>query len=253
MSAHKTKRNVSLVTGGDYHDIDYARHRLLGFLLEHAHLRTRVFHTFDNMDGICASECLVTYTCNVVPDPSQVPKLRSFLENGGRWLALHGTNSWLAQNEQGRWYTPGGHEDYFNLLGSRFAAHPPIQPYRVYVTDTCHPVSRDCRDFMVEGGDELYYMHMLADVRVLMQAKASGAARGFVEREWDAGQSHPVLYEKQVGSGCILYFSLGHRRGHWDMEPLLDYYEHEEPGAWELPVFSTLMRRSMTWLQEGVK
>ena len=250
MTDPKKKKNISLIVGGDYHDTDYVRHRLLGFLLEHPHLRTHCFESFQDMGTICGADYLVTYTCNVVPDPVQVPVLEKFLKSGGRWLALHGTNSWLAQNDNGRWHTPAGYEDYFKLLGSQFATHPPIEPYKVKVTDPDHPVSEGCEDFVVKGGDELYYMHMFGDVRVLMDAATQGSARGFVEREWDKSMRHPVLYEKTVGKGAILYFSLGHRRGHWDMEPLVEYYKHEELGAWELPIFETIIRRSITWLQE---
>jgi uncharacterized protein len=251
MPENKKKKNVSLVVGGDYHDIDYVRHKLLGFLLETPNLRTRCFENFNDMDNICQADYLITYTCNVVPRPEQVPQLRNFLTSGKRWLALHGTNSWLALDKNKQWYTPPGHEKYFELLGSQFAAHPPIEPYVVKISDNNHLVTEGCDDFEVEGGDELYYMHMFGEVRVLMEAVTQGIARGFAEREWEPEMSHPVLYEKKIEDGAILYCTLGHRRGHWDMEPLMDYYKKEELGAWELPDFDIITRRSIQWLQKA--
>ena len=251
MAESKKKLNVSLIVGGDYHDLDYVRHRLLGFLLEIPNLRTRCFENFDDIDGICNSDFLITYTCNVVPKPEQVPHLRNFLTSGKRWLALHGTNSWLALNENKEWHTPAGHEEYFKLIGSQFAAHPPIEPYLVSVIDNDHTVTKGCEDFEVVGGDELYYMHMFGDVRVLMEAVTQGEARGFAERTWKSGMTHPVLYEKKIENGAILYCTLGHRRGHWDMEPLMDYYKKEELGAWELPIFDKIIRNSIKWLLEN--
>ncbi len=247
MSA-KVKQSVSLIIGGDYHDIDFVRHELLGLLLQRPNLRTRVFEDFTDIDNICAADHLLSYTCNRVPSPQSVPKLETVLRAGGRWLALHGTNSLLALNDNRRWHTPKGAEDYFKLLGSQFAAHPPIAPYEVNVVDADHPVSRGLQNFVVEGGDELYYMHTGDDIRVLMDAPTQGPARGFVERDWDPQGRHPVLYEKSVGDGAILYFTLGHRRGHWDMQPLIDYYETEEHGAWGLPIFKDIMSRSLDWL-----
>jgi type 1 glutamine amidotransferase len=118
------------------------------------------------------------------------------------------------------------------------------------VIDDDHIVSEGCDDFEVVGGDELYYMHMFDDVRVLMEATTQGEARGFAERTWNSGMTHPVLYEKKIENGAILYCTLGHRRGHWDMEPLTNYYKKEELGAWELPIFDRILRNSIKWLQE---
>ncbi len=53
--------------------------------------------------------------------------------------------------------------------------------------DNDHTVTKGCEDFEVVGGDELYYMHMFGDVRVLMEAVTQGEARGFAERKWKSG------------------------------------------------------------------
>ena len=82
MAESKKKLSVSLIVGGDYHDLDYVRHRLLGYLLEVPNLRTRCFENFDDIEGICNSDYLITYTCNAVPKPEQVPHLRNFLISG---------------------------------------------------------------------------------------------------------------------------------------------------------------------------
>lgn len=55
------------------------------------------------------------------------------------------------------------------------------------------------------------------------------------------------MYRKTVGQGAVLYLTLGHCRGHYDMRPLMDYYPQVERGAWELPVFHELLRRSLRW------
>ena len=55
------------------------------------------------------------------------------------------------------------------------------------------------------------------------------------------------MYRKPVGEGAVLYLTLGHCRGHYDMRPLMDYYPQVERGAWELPVFHELVRRGLSW------
>lgn len=244
-----TKKAVRghLIAGGQYHDIDYARASLLSLFGEHPEIRATVASDYNSLAHLEQSAFLVTYTCNVVPTQGQVSVLKKFLERGGRWLALHGTNSILAQNEKGRWYAPEDETGFMTLLGSQFAAHPPIAPYEVTVTKKGDPLTEGLDEFVVEGGDELYYMRLFGDIEILMDAKAQGAARGFVEREWDENARHPVLYRKRVGAGEIVYFTLGHRRGHYDMAPLMDYYPDLEKGAWEIAPYMEVLRRGVCW------
>jgi len=48
----------------------------------------------------------------------------------------------------------------------------------------------------------------------------------------------------------VLYLTLGHCRGHYDMQPLIDWYPHRERGAWELPVYYELLRRGIAWAKQ---
>lgn len=244
--AEKTVK-AHLVAGGQYHDIDYARHVLLGALLEVPEIRTTVSQDYALADRFAGLDFLVSYTCNVAPDAGEVEALRSFLEAGGKWLALHGTNSILAQNEKGRWYAPPDDTGFMTLLGSQFAAHPPIEPYTVRAVKSDDPLVKGIGDFVVEGGDELYYMRLFGDFDVILDAPAQGPAKGFIEYEWPEGMRHPVLYRKKVGAGEIIYFTLGHRRNHYDMAPLMDYYPEIEEGAWRDEPFREIIRRGVLW------
>ncbi len=244
------KRSVvraHLIAGGQYHDIDYARLSLLTMLAAHPDIRTTCAPDYRSLDQIDDAQFIISYTCNVVPERQQVLRLRSFLQRGGRWLALHGTNSILAQDENGRWFTPDDTTGFMELLGSQFAAHPPIAPYKVIARKSSDPLIDGVGDFDVEGGDELYYMRVFGEVDVVMDAVAQGPARGFVEREWPDEGRHPVLYRKKIGAGEIVYFTLGHRRAHFDMAPLTDYYPHIEKGAWEIDAYTEILRRCIAW------
>ncbi len=236
-----------LIAGGQYHDIDHARLSLLAMLAVHPDIRTTCATDYRSLSQIADAQFLVTYTCNVVPERDDVLRLKSFLERGGRWLALHGTNSILAQDENGRWFSPVDATGFMELLGSQFTAHPPISAYKVIARKTSDPLIDGIGDFDVEGGDELYYMRLFGDLDVIMDAAAQGPAKGFVERQWPEAGRHPVLYRKKVGAGEIVYFTLGHRRGHYDMAPLIDYYPQVEKGAWEIDAYKEILRRCLIW------
>ncbi len=236
-----------LIAGGRYHDIDHARLSLLAMLADRCFVRTRVESDYRSLETLQAADCLITYTCNLAPDAAGVSSITSFLQRGGRWLALHGTNSLLAQNEAGRWYAPEDKSGFMELLGSQFAAHPPIAPYEVKARKADDQLVAGIGDFIVEGGDELYYMRRFGEIDVVLDAPAQGPAKGFVERDWPDAERHPVLYRKKVGAGEIVYFTLGHRRGHYDMAPLTAYYPAIEKGAWEEEPYVEILNRCLDW------
>jgi glycosyltransferase involved in cell wall biosynthesis len=76
-----------------------------------------------------------------------------------------------------------------------------------------------------------------------------GEATGFIEHTWPKAK-HPVFYLHPVGEGEVLYLTLGHCRGHYDMLPLMEFYPVPEPGSWALPVFYDLLRRGLEWTKE---
>jgi type 1 glutamine amidotransferase len=55
------------------------------------------------------------------------------------------------------------------------------------------------------------------------------------------------MYLRPLGSGAVLYNTLGHCRGHYDMVPQKDYYPDVDRCSWELPVFYEILRRSLRW------
>src|SRR5215813_13459215 len=97
MSTDPSRRKIRcvLVAGGKYHDIDFARLELLKLLAEDERVRVRVFEDYENLDALAQADILVSYTCDVVPSITVQEALRDWVRRGGRWYALHGTNSIL--------------------------------------------------------------------------------------------------------------------------------------------------------------
>jgi uncharacterized protein len=248
-----TRVDVTLVAGGKYHDIDFARLELLKLLAEHPEFRVRVQPDYDDTDGITASSILVSYTCDVRPSEEAQQAIRSWVEQGGRWVALHGTNAALDLGGPNGVDAPRVFPLWADTLGSQFVAHPPIQQYRVEVTESSseHPVG-----WLVHGiepfetDDELYLSeyHHREQLVPLLQTTWQGDAKGFVEADWStADPHHLVMYLRPLGDGAVLYNTLGHCRGHYDMVPVLDYYPRIERCSWEQPAYHELLRRSLRW------
>ena len=55
------------------------------------------------------------------------------------------------------------------------------------------------------------------------------------------------MYLRPLGDGAVLYNTLGHCRGHYDMVPVVDHYPVIERGSWDQPAFYELLRRSLRW------
>jgi type 1 glutamine amidotransferase len=237
-----------LVCGGKYHDFDYARLELLKLLGEDPDVRTEVASDYRDLDAIARADFLVSYTCDVRPSPDQEKALAEFVAGGKRWLALHGTNSFLDFTSRGV-AAPRAHPLLVSVLGSQFVAHPPIQPYRVTVADPRHPLVEGIEPF--EADDELYLCELHGELHVLLETRFSGEAPGFVEASWPGSAPHPVMYLHPYERGAVLYLTLGHCRGRWDMRPVMQEYPRVERCSWQLPVYHELLRRGLRWAREA--
>jgi type 1 glutamine amidotransferase len=235
-----------LVAGGRYHDFDFARLELLKLLAEHPQVRVAVASDYGDVEALARSRFLVSYTCDVRPSEAEQAALARFVEGGGRWLALHGTNAALDFTPRGV-ASPRCFPEFARVLGSQFVAHPPIRPYRVEPSAPEHALVAGVGAF--ETDDELYLSEYHDRERLvpLLETHYQGAAAGFVESDWSAGGRQLVSYLRPLGRGAVLYNTLGHCRGHWDMRPVMDWYPRVERCSWERPQYYELLRRGLRW------
>ena len=240
--------DVTLVAGGKYHDIDFARRELLTLLGEHEEFRVRVQPDYEDTAGIEKSSILVSYTCDVRPSEKAQTEIRSWVENGGRWVALHGTNAALTLGGPNGVDAPRCFPSWADTLGSQFVAHPPIQPYTVQVSDPNHWLVAGIESFDTDDELDLSEYADRDALHGLLHTTWQGDAKGFVEADWtNCDPTHLVMYLRDLGQGSILYNTLGHCRGHYDMAPVLDYYPRIERCSWEKPAYYELLRRSLRW------
>ena len=242
------RKDVYLVCGGKYHDFDFARLELLKLLAEHDVVRVKVANDYSDVDAMCEADLLVTYTCDEVPDMAGQARLKSYIENGGKWFALHATNSvleWLSHDPP-LLRAPRDHKDFMEVLGSQFLAHPPIEPYRVEVTKPDHPLVEGIEPF--DTTDELYLSEYHGENEMLLHTKWSGTVDAFQDGDWESGDDeHAVFYLRPYGEGTVLYLTLGHCRSTYDMQPLVEEYPVLERGSWEVPAYYELLRRGIAW------
>jgi uncharacterized protein len=214
-------------------------------LHEHEQIRVRVGEDYRDSDAIATADLIITYTCDVIPSEEQQAALEQLLARGKRWLALHGTNSILRYAKGKGWEAPRVAPRFMQMLGSQFIAHPPIAPYRVEVGDPDHPLVCGIEPFYAD--DELYLCEDHGDNQSLLHTHFSGEAEGFVQHDWSTSDRHHVLYLRRYGGGELLYCTLGHCRGKYDMQPLIEEYSPVERGSWKEPVFYELLRRGIRW------
>lgn len=244
--------NAVLVVGGKWHDFDFARLELLKLLSSDERIRTQVSADYENLRLLEDADIVITYTCDVRPSPRAQQAIKDWVASGGRLFALHGTNSAIdAPDSFGPDFeTPDAMPIFSEVLGSRFLSHPAIEPYAVSVSPGA------IRDPLVAGletfhaNDELYLCEMTAEVEPLLETRWTGTTQGFATAHWAKDEPRYVMYRRPLALGCVLYFTLGHCRSHWDMKhapfhgmrwPTIDR------GSWELTQFHEILRRGLAW------
>jgi uncharacterized protein len=239
-------QHVHFVIGGKYHDMDFARLEFLKLLAEQPTVRVTVAHNWEDIETIQKSDWLMGYTVDLVPSPAATKAIREYVASGKRFLALHGTNSILAFREDGLVDSPETNTPFMELLGTQFKAHPPIGPFKVTVKNHADPLSAGIADF--ETIDELYVSKILSpDIQVLMSTTFQGECAGFVDSQWPDPVEVPMLHRRRFGAGEVLYYTLGHARGHYDLPEFMPFYPHVERCSWNYPVHYEILRRAIRW------
>jgi len=224
---------ANLVCGSPHrnHDFDFARIRLAQAIYDANGIRVDCFQDYEASAAIQGGDLLVSYTSQVPVSESACLSIRRFLENGGRWFAMHASNS-VGQNP----YLPG-------ILGTRFLSHPSYREFPVQITKPGDPLLDGIEPFSVS--DELYCIeNVTKDIEVLLHTRWGGEAFGGRTFE-EADQT--LMYRRRVGEGGVLYLALGHANRPYD-KPFPHLPDQpERRGPWDLPAFNTLVKRGIEW------
>jgi type 1 glutamine amidotransferase len=214
------------------HDFDFARRKLLDALYEAGDIRADVYNNYAAGQALEAGDLLVSYTSQVPVSDDNCAALRRFVEGGGRWFALHASNSVLANP-----HLPG-------ILGSRFIAHPPYMHYSVSVSRPDDPLLSGLEPTF-EVDDELYVIELTpgVELEILLHTRWGGEAM----RQQFPEDTRPLMYRRRLGQGGVLYLALGHCNRPFD-KPRPDYPDApDRRGPWSLPLYQDLIRRGIAW------
>lgn len=242
------------------HDHDYARLRLLTLLAERQ-VPASVANDFVDLERwLPMSRLLVSYVAGPYPNAEQCSKLKSWLEAGGHWLALHGTSGGRAERVEGLAQRRTVRTEHHALLGAMFLTHPPACRFRVDVSDTAHPITRGLgNSFEVE--DEPYFIELQSAATAQILLTADFGAAG----EWPVvtklygrdtslqgdGRTRVLAYTRPVGSGAVTYLALGHCH-----DPLSRMGRASGAGSrqtetfrgpWQSSAFATLLGNAIAW------
>ncbi len=129
-----TTQRAHLITGGfppgsaAGHDMDYARLQLLQRLQDKDQLAVTVANDYQDVERwLPGSDLLITYVAGPYPAGTGNAALLNWLENGGRWFALHGTSGGKATKTEskGRPVRKMVKAEHHQTLGCFFLNHPP--------------------------------------------------------------------------------------------------------------------------------
>ncbi len=252
------------------HDMDYARLRLLQLLQERPQVLTTVSNDFtDIAKWLPTCQLLITYVAGPYPSDEQNQLIRQWLEDGGRWLALHGTSGGKAapvgEDRRVRKMVKLSHHV---TLGGFFLNHPPLRKFRVDVTDQTHVLTKDL-PVSFEVMDELYLIELQdpATSQVLLTTELakdpSPPGFGFVyEKDTSLlpdGKTRVLGYVREVGKGGVAYIALGHCHSSLNnVQPFVDESVQSAGttpllfrGAWETQPFEQLLRNGILWGSSG--
>jgi len=184
---------ANLVCGSPWrnHDFDFARLRLGQAIYDLDGIRVDCHQDYEDGAGIANGDLLVSYTSQVPVTDKASTTLRRWLEKGGRWFALHASNS------------VAGNVAMSRILGPRFLTHPEYATLRARVTAPQEPPLGGIADFGVPHG--LYCIgngthdhEMLPPTRWGgggvggRRLRGAGPTHALPAPHWRSGRRHPL-------------------------------------------------------------
>ena len=245
------------------HDMDFARRELLSRLSRREELAATVSSDFSDLEKwLHDAQLLITYTAGPYPDDEEHRVLTEWLENGGRWLGLHGTSGGKAARVEGSWRRKMVKLAHPETLGCFFLNHPPLRRFDVKVADPAHPITAGLPESF-EVSDELYLIEIIGDCNVLLTTELpedpSPEGFGFVYDKDTSlqadGKTRVLGYTKAVGNGEVAYIALGHCHSPaTNQQPIVDTSvdpDGRSPasfrGVWDEDAFKRLLDNAIGW------
>lgn len=163
--------------------------------------------------------------------PKQREALKSFIQNGGGFVGVHGAGGDFSYDW--RWYVD-------DLIGAQFIGHPinpQFQQATVHVEDKAHPAMQGLPEswqrvdewysFYKAPRRPGYHVLLTLDERTFANHKIMG-------KDLRMGADHPIAWWHCLGKGRVLYSAMGH-----------------QAAAYAEPAYRTMLRGAVDWALHG--
>jgi type 1 glutamine amidotransferase len=150
--------------------------------------------------------------------PDQRAAFKSWLENGGSYVGLHGAGGDPAVNPghtslaDWKWYVE-------NVVGAQFVVHSSIQPGDIHIEDRKSPVAKGLPETW-HRAEEWYAFKENPRSQPGVHVIATVDEKTYAPGRATMGTDHPLVWWHCVGKGRALYSALGHA-GYMYAEPLM--------------------------------
>lgn len=139
----------------------------------------------------------------------QKTAFRSYIENGGGFVGIHGAGG--DPRYAWRWYVE-------TLIGAQFKGHPlhpQFQQATIHVEDRADPSTRSLPEFWTRT-DEWYSFEKSprgAGFTILATLDEGTYHPKMFWKDVGMGADHPIVWKHMVGQGRVFYSALGHSAG----------------------------------------
>jgi type 1 glutamine amidotransferase len=163
----------------------------------------------------CFKATVWNNTSGDVLTPTQKAAFRSYIENGGGFVGIHGAGG--DPHYEWRWYVE-------TLIGAQFKGHPlhpQCQRATIHIEDPTDPATRGLGNEWTRV-DEWYSFEKTPranGVKVLATLDERTYSPKMFGKDISMGADHPIIWKHCVGKGRALYSALGHSANTYS-EPL---------------------------------
>ncbi|MCB2080477.1 MAG: ThuA domain-containing protein [Novosphingobium sp.] len=140
--------------------------------------------------------------------PDQRAALKGFVENGGGFVAIHGSGGDFSYDW--KWYVD-------DLIGAQFIGHtmdPQFPKATIHIADKSHPATALLPDTW-DREEEWYSFEKSPRTRgytiLATVDETTYKTKGLFGQELAMGKDHPIMWWHCQGKGRALYSALGHR------------------------------------------
>jgi len=123
--------------------------------------------------------------------------IKGFVEAGGALYALHNSSHISLSSK-----------DYREVMGGAYIDHPALRPFKVWVVNKQHPITRGVRDFMVN--DEQHFVTYDKDPKYILLRSENIDGLTDISEGKDLGAKAIAGWAYDFGRGRVVFTAVGH-------------------------------------------